>query len=58
MAQKVEEKSIWDKIGTIDYRYVYITFIILLLIPILRPIGIPMKIGQVTIDYYLSLIHI
>lgn len=55
MAQKVEEKSIWDKIGTIDYRYVYITFIILLLIPILRPIGIPMKIGQVTIDYYNSI---
>lgn len=52
MVQKVEEKSIWDKLGTIDYRYIYVTFIILMLIPVLSPIGIPMKVGPTTQNYF------
>lgn len=52
MAQEVEKKTIWDKVGGIDYRIIYVTFIILLVIPILSPIGIPMKVGAATKAYY------
>lgn len=52
MVEVAEEKTVWDKIGTIDYRYIYITFIILILIPILSPLGIPMKVSPATEAYY------
>lgn len=52
MAQEVEEKSIWDKIGTIDYRIIYTTIIVLMIIPILNPLGIPVGVTPLTQDYY------
>lgn len=52
MQQEAKQKDIWDKLGTIDYRYIYVTFIILMFIPILSPLGIPMKVGPTTQAYY------
>jgi len=52
MAQKVEEKSIWEKLGTLDYRYIYATFIILCFIPLVLPISLPAKVSSITQDYY------
>lgn len=46
------KSSIWDKMGNVDYRYVYALTILLILIPVIQPLGIPMTTTKVTIDYY------
>jgi len=56
--QKVEKKSIWDKIGNLDYRIIYVTFIVMLVIPVIQPLGIPMKIGPTTKDYYNAIMNL
>lgn len=58
MVQKVEEKSIWDKLGTIDYRLIYATFTILILIPLIMPIGIPVRVSSITEDYYNAIMNV
>jgi len=52
MAQKTEEKSIWDKVGTIDYRIIYVSFLVLMIIPVLNPINIPVKVSPYGQAYY------
>jgi len=52
MAQKVEQKTMWDKLGSIDYRIIYAIFLVLMVIPVLSPLGIPMKVSPNTQTYY------
>jgi hypothetical protein len=47
-----EGDTIWDKMGSMDYRYVYALTIILILIPVIRPLGIPMMTTKTVQDYY------
>lgn len=49
---KNTQKSIWDKMGGLDYRIIYATFLILLIIPVFSPIGIPMKVQGPVQAYY------
>lgn len=49
---KQTQKSIWDKLGGLDYRIIYATFIILMIIPVVSPLGIPMKVATPVQDYY------
>lgn len=58
MEQKTEEKTIWDKIGTIDYRYIYVFSLIMILIPIIQPIGIPMKVGSNAQTWHNTIVNI
>ena len=55
---KNTQKSFWDKIGNLDYRIIYATFIILLIIPVFRPLGIPMKISGPVQDYYNTIVNL
>ena len=47
-----ENKSIWYKMGNLDYRIVYAVFILMLSIPIFYPLGIPMSITSPVQNYY------
>ncbi|MBM3291309.1 hypothetical protein FJY84_01365 [Candidatus Bathyarchaeota archaeon] len=47
-----EQKNIWEKLGSLDYRLVYITFILLLAIPVVYPLGLPIEIQGNVRDYY------
>jgi len=58
VAQKVEQKTIWDQLGMIDYRYIYAVFLVLLVIPVIQPVGIPMKIGPTTQIYYNTIMNL
>jgi hypothetical protein len=58
MVQKAEEKTIWDKVGTIDYRYIYAFFLIIMVIPVISPIGIPVKIGPNAQNYYDAIMNL
>jgi|GEM_PF-2349928 len=49
--QKEEEKTIWDKIGNLDYRFIYTLVAILVFIPLVYPLGTPMTVGQNVKDY-------
>lgn len=55
---KTTQQSIWDKIGNLDYRIIYATFIILLIIPVIQPLGIPMKVGAPVQDYYNAIVNL
>jgi hypothetical protein len=46
------DNTIWDKMGSIDYRYVYAITIILIIIPVVKPLGIPMMTTKTALDYY------
>jgi len=50
----IQEKkpTIWEKMGKVDYRWVYALTIILVIIPVIQPIGIPCKTTKVVEDYY------
>lgn len=52
------KKSIWDKIGLLDYRLIYALFIVLLSIPIFYPLGIPMKISEPVQSYYDAIVDL
>lgn len=55
---KQTQKSIWDKLGGLDYRIIYATFIILMIIPIVMPLGIPMKVSGPVQDYYNTIVNL
>lgn len=58
MEQKTEEKTIWDRIGSINYKYIYVFAAILLFIPIVQPLGIPMKVSDLTKVYYNTIMNL
>ena len=43
--------SILEKLGRIDYRVLYFLSVIMMLIPIIRPLGLPVKVSQPVIDF-------
>ena len=50
-----EASTIWDKMGTVDYRWVYALTLVLILIPVIRPLGIPILTSEPVKDYYKTL---
>ena len=44
--------TIWDKMGTVDYRWVYALTLVLILIPVIKPLGIPIMTSEPVKDYY------
>jgi len=44
--------TIWDKLGNIDYRILYALSLILMLIPIIRPIGLPTPVSETVRGFY------
>lgn len=57
MGEKTK-KSIWDKMGSLDYRLIYALFIIMLSIPIFYPLGIPMKVSASVQTYYDAIVDL
>lgn len=49
--KKEEAKTIWKRMGEVDYRIIYVISMILVAIPLLRPIGVPMTVGAPIKDY-------
>jgi hypothetical protein len=46
------ETTLWDKIGAIDPRIFYAILIVLMIYPMLRPLGIPIPVDITTQDFY------
>lgn len=46
------EKTLYEKLGTIDERYWYLAIFIVVIIPLLIPFAWPMQIGTSTQDFY------
>jgi len=44
--------SIWDKIGNLDRRYYYIVLIVVVALPIIKPFGLPIRLGQASQDFF------
>ena len=53
-----KKKSIWDKMGSLDYRLIYALFIVMLSIPIFYPLGIPMQVSGPVQDYYDAIVDL
>lgn len=51
MNEEKESKTIWEKMGDIDYRWLYAISIVLMIIPILNPIGLPTVVSEPTRGY-------
>lgn len=45
-------KTIWYKLGNIDYRWLYALSLICTIIPILYPLGLPVQVSSGTIGYF------
>jgi len=52
MKQTKENKTIWQKILTVDYRIIYAIYLAVLTIFVITPIGLPVPITQQTRDAY------
>jgi len=50
-AEKEEVKSIWTKMGRLDYRIIYTIVAIMVAIPVWIPLGIPLKVHDNVINY-------
>lgn len=47
-----ERKDIWKTLAQLDPRYLYVTLAIILIIPIVRPFGLPIQVTSPTRDFY------
>lgn len=47
-----KENNIWEKLGTLDPRIFYAIALVLMAYPLLRPLGLPITVGQSTKDFY------
>jgi hypothetical protein len=47
-----DKKSIWYKMGNIDYRWLYALSIIFTLFPVLYPLGLPVTVSAGTVGYF------
>jgi hypothetical protein len=45
-------KTFWEKLGEIDYRWLYLLSIIFVIIPILHPLGMAVSVSPNTVGYY------
>jgi len=44
--------TFWEKIGKIDYRWLYALSLIFTIIPIIQPLGLPIQVSEGTIGYF------
>ena len=58
MSKEKGSKTIWDKMGNIDYRWLYALSLILMIIPILRPIGLPTVVSEPTKGFYHAIVDL
>lgn len=50
-----KEQTIWDKIQNIDYRWLYLLLLAFTIIPIVRPLGLPVVVSEPTKDFQRAL---
>jgi hypothetical protein len=43
--------TFWEKLGNIDYRWLYALSLVFTIIPILQPLGLPVQVSEPTIGY-------
>jgi len=55
---KKEPRIIWEKLGDLDYRWLYGLSIILMVIPIIQPIGLPTQVGEATKGFYNAIVNL
>jgi len=51
-------RSIWDKLGNVDYRWLYALSLVLMIIPILRPLGLPTVVSEPTKGFYNAIVDL
>lgn len=56
--EEKEPVTIWDKLGNIDYRWLYALSLVLMIIPILRPLGLPTVVSEPTKGFYHAIIDL
>ncbi|HPT62423.1 MAG TPA: hypothetical protein PKI14_14550 [Fervidobacterium sp.] len=44
--------NIWERLGNLDHRIYYVILIIVVGIPVLKPLGLPIKVGQPAQDFF------
>lgn len=44
--------SIWEKLSTLDRRYYYVVLILVVALPIIKPWGLPIRVGATTEDFW------
>jgi hypothetical protein len=47
-----EEKDIWYKLGNIDVRWMFLACILLIFVPMIKPMGLPTLVSEPTKGYY------
>ena len=53
-----EEKDIWYKLGNIDVRWMVLACILLIFVPLIRPIGLPTLVSEPTKDFYHAIVDL
>jgi hypothetical protein len=48
----LERKGFWDRVQTIDHRILYAAVIIVIIIPLLHPLGLPITVTEATLKAY------
>lgn len=48
----MEKKGIWERLQSIDPRILYIAVVIVIVIPLLRPLGLPITVTEATLKAY------
>lgn len=52
MRERVQQETLWYRLGRIDYRYIYAVFIVALLLLTVTPIGFPVKVGELVQGFW------
>jgi len=55
MVEKTEKKTIWDRLANLPEQYVYIVLAVILIVPLLRPIGLPIPISDATRKFFVAI---
>ncbi|MBS7651770.1 MAG: hypothetical protein QW638_04825 [Candidatus Bathyarchaeia archaeon] len=48
----MEKKGFWDRLQTIDHRVLYAAVIVVIIVPLLRPLGLPITVTDATLKAY------
>ena len=58
MHGEVRPKNVWERLGEIDYRWLYALSLVLMVVPILRPFGLPTVVSEPTKGYYKAIVDL
>jgi hypothetical protein len=58
MQGEVKPKNLWERLGEIDYRWLYALSLVLMVVPILRPFGLPTVVSEPTKGYYKAIVDL